>query len=339
MKLTVHASKKYDIVSCDGFEKLGEEVKKVFRGEKILIVTDSNVAPLYLKKVKEALVGYELIEEILLAGEASKNVENYLRIISVLAENSFARTDGVLALGGGVIGDMAGFAAATYMRGVTFIQCPTSFLAMIDSSVGGKTAVDLPQGKNLLGAFYQPSLVYIALSVIKTLPEREVKCGMGEAVKYAFLSDTVTAKTLEKGITEELIFRCLAIKAEVVEGDEFDKGRRAILNLGHTIGHAVEKMSDYSLSHGECVAKGIAQIIKMSEKFYGYGQEKSERMNKLLSLSGVDLTLGFPIKEVLKQTAHDKKKESSGVKYVLIKEIGQAESVLLTEKQAEALII
>ena len=339
MKLTVNATKKYDIVSFPSFKLLAEEMKKNVRGKNVLIVSDDNVAPLYLKKASDALVGFSVHTFVFQAGEKSKNVDTYLKIIGVLAEKGFVRQDCVLALGGGVVGDVAGFAAATYMRGISFVQCPTSFLAMIDSSVGGKTAVDLPQGKNLLGAFYQPDLVYIALETLRTLPEREVRCGMGEAVKYAFLSDSISPELLKKGITEELIFKCLKIKADVVEKDEFDKGTRAFLNLGHTLGHAVEKLSGFSLSHGECVVKGLSKIIDMSVKNYSLSEEKKQEMVSLLALSGTEPTLPFDLAEVLKETVHDKKRERGGVNFVLLKDIGEPVSVLLTAEEAEALLL
>ena len=338
MKLTVNATKQYDIVSFPSFDHLSEEMNKKVRGKNVLIVSDSNVAPLYLDTVRNALKGYSVDAYVFSAGEASKTCETYLKIVEYLAEKGFVRQDCVLALGGGVVGDVAGFVAATYMRGVSFVQCPTSFLAMIDSSVGGKTAVDLPQGKNLLGAFYQPDLVYICPETLKTLPGREVRCGMGEAVKYAFLSKTVTPELLAGGMTEELIFKCLRIKADIVEKDEFDKGTRAFLNLGHTLGHAVEKMSGFSLSHGECVAKGIDKIIGMSAKKFSLPAEKVKEMQNLLSLAGIETSLLYDIKEVIKETVHDKKREKCGVNFVLLQDIGAPVSALLTKEEAEALL-
>lgn len=338
MKLTVRSSKKYDILSYPSFDNLQEEISKVVRGKNILIVCDENTERLYLKEAEQALSDFSKEVIVFPAGEESKNVQNYMRVVTTLAEKGFLRSDAVLALGGGVIGDLAGFAAATYMRGIGFIQCPTTFLAMIDSSVGGKTAVDLPQGKNLLGAFYQPDLVYINLSTLHTLPEREVVCGMGEAVKYAFLSSTVTETMLKRGMTEELIFACLAIKKEIVEGDELDNGKRALLNLGHTLGHAVENLSSYKLSHGECVSKGIDKVISMSKKYYGFSDRKEEEMRSLLSLSRADLSLIYPLEEVLTQTMRDKKREGKGTWFVLIKEIGQAERVFLTPDKVRELL-
>ena len=338
MKLTVNATKQYDIVSNPSFDRLSEEMRKKVRGKNVLIVSDSNVAPLYLETVRNALKGFSVDAYVFPAGEASKTSETYLKIVCYLAEKGFVRQDCVLALGGGVVGDVAGFAAATSMRGVSFVQCPTSFLAMIDSSVGGKTAVDLPQGKNLLGAFYQPDLVYICPETLKTLPEREVRCGMGEAVKYAFLSKTVTPELLAGGMTEELIFKCLKIKADIVEKDEFDKGTRAFLNLGHTLGHAVEKMSGFTLSHGECVAKGLSEVIGMSVKKFGLSQEKKNEMKSLLALAGIETSLPYDVKDVLKETVHDKKREKDGVNFVLLKDIGEPTNVLLTKEEAEALL-
>lgn len=337
MKLTVCASKKYDILSYPSFDRLQEEIKKVVTGKKILILCDENTGKLYAKEVADRLTDFEKKVLTLPAGEETKEIGNYYRVVEFLAKSGFTRSDCVLALGGGVIGDLGGFAAATYMRGISFVQCPTSFLAMIDSSVGGKTAIDLPEGKNLLGAFYQPDLVYINVSVLKTLPTREVVCGMGEAVKYAFLSKTVSYEMLQKGMTEELVFACLEIKKSIVENDERDRGERALLNLGHTIGHAVENLSHYASSHGECVAKGLKKIIEMSKKYYGFSTEKEKEMTSLLSLSGADLTISFPMEEVLTQTVHDKKREGNGTWFVLIKDIGQAERVFLTYEKVKEL--
>ncbi len=338
MRLTINASKKYDIVTEKSFLFLKDEIGKFFNGRKILIVTDSNVAKLYLDEVKAVLSEYSVFTYVLEAGEESKNINNYVKILTFLAENGFYRNDLVVALGGGVVGDLAGFVAASYMRGVQLVQCPTTLLSGVDSSVGGKTAVDLPQGKNLVGAFYQPSLTYINLSTFSTLPEREVKCGMGEVVKYAYISTTISPELLKGGISEELVMECIKIKAKIVEEDEFDNGKRALLNLGHTIGHAIETLASFSLSHGSCVSKGIAKVIEMSKKYYSLAEEKCESLKKILTYSGEDESIPFKDEDILEQIKHDKKSANDGVSFLLIKDFGDVRIEKLTVDKIRELL-
>lgn len=339
MKLTVKAQREYEVITTENFDSLNVEVKKVFSGNKILILSDKNVAPLYLNEVKNCLQGFIVYTYVVNAGEKSKSIKNYAKILEFLAKNKFSRGDCVFALGGGVVGDLAGFVSATYMRGIKLIQCPTTFLSAIDSSIGGKTAIDLKEGKNLAGAFYQPSLTYINVSTLKSLPNREVLCGMGEAVKYAFISKTVTPDMLKKGITEELIIECLKIKADIVKEDEFDSGRRAVLNLGHTVGHAVETLSKFKLSHGEAVAKGIKKAIEISAKYYGYGDDKVEEFLNLLNVIGCNLDVKYTADEILEKIANDKKSDLYAVNFVLIKDIGDVETVKIPFDKLGSLIV
>ncbi len=331
-RITVSASKEYEVVISDDFSALKAEIAKVYGGEKIAVITDSNTSPLFYKKIAETLIGYKLFEITVPAGEKSKNAENYIKILSRLADLRFTRKDCILSLGGGVIGDLGGFVASTYMRGIKYVQCPTTLLSFVDSSVGGKTAIDLPEGKNLVGTFYQPSLVYISLSALKTLPKKEIDCGMGEIVKYAFLSKTVTADDILGGIDEDLIEKCIMIKADVVKQDEFDCGLRATLNLGHTIGHAIENLSGYTISHGLCVAKGISAIIDLSADFYHLSDEKVNKMRALLSSWKFDLSIPFTKGEVCEQLFMDKKAESGGVNFILIKDVGEVKIERLSEE-------
>ena len=322
MRLQVNALRKYDVVTESSFMPLVEEIKKFFKGSKILIVTDSNVEKLYLNEVKNLLKEYQVFSYTIDAGESSKNVDNYLRILNYLADNSFYRKDMVIALGGGVVGDLAGFVASTYMRGIVLVQCPTTLLASVDSSVGGKTGVDLPQGKNLVGTIYQPYLTYINLATFSSLPEREIKCGLGEIVKYAYISTSISEDLLSKGITQELIIQCIKIKAQIVSEDEFDNGKRAILNLGHTIGHAIESLANYTLSHGSCVCLGIKKVIEMSRKFYNLPKEKVASFNNILSFAGEGENFLFNMEKVIEKISMDKKAENKGVNFILIKDFG-----------------
>lgn len=330
-------SREYEIVIEKDFSHLGEKVKGVFHG-KLLAVYDQNTHPLFADEIKKELSHVELLEFILPAGEETKSIQNYAKLLSFLAENGFTRKDGILAVGGGVIGDLCGFVASTYMRGIAYLACPTTLLSCVDSSVGGKTAVNLAEGKNLVGAFYAPSLVYVSLSSLSTLPQREVECGFGEIVKYAFLDREVSEGDIKRGITEEIILKCLNIKKRFVENDEFDKGERAKLNLGHTFGHAVESLSYYNYSHGLCVAKGIDKIIDISCKYYGYGEDKREQFKGLLSSVDFALSIDYSRQELLDKIKIDKKAESGAVSLVLIKEIGNTEVVKMPLDKLEELI-
>ncbi len=321
-KLRVKTSHEYDIVIEKDFGHLGSQIKSVYNGQKILIITDSNVSPLYLQTVKAQLVDFNVYTYTITAGENSKNTQNYFDVCEYLAANTFSRKDAVLALGGGVVGDLSGFVAATYMRGITFIQCPTTLLSAVDSSVGGKTAVNLKQGKNLLGAFYQPSLVYIPLCSFSTLPKAEISNGMGEIIKYAFLSKTVNRQMIERLDYEQIILACLKIKADVVSQDEFEGGVRALLNLGHTVGHAIETLSDYTLPHGVCVAKGINKIIRASKNFYHLSNQKVDEFYSLLSVYPFELDVAFDDQEIIQKITNDKKANGDSVNVVLISDIG-----------------
>ena len=308
------------------------------KGQKILVVTDSNVEKLYLNEVLEVLGGYQTYSYVIPSGEKEKNIDNYAKILTFLVEEGFHRDDTIIALGGGVVGDLAGFVGATYMRGITLIQCPTTLLASVDSSVGGKTAIDLKEGKNLVGSFYQPALTYINVSTFSTLPEREIVCGMGEVIKYAFISSSISRELLAKGITEELVIACVKIKADIVREDEFDKGKRALLNLGHTIGHAVETLSNYTISHGSAVIKGINKIIDMSAKYYSLSSDKVVELKSLLSLAPESTDISCSNEDVIKQIAFDKKGEKKGVNFLLINDIADVRIVKLSESEIKKLI-
>ena len=268
------ASKSYDVLIGRGaVNVLGDEAKKVCPGAlKVLVVSESNVAPLYLDAVKAKLAdaGLEVFDYVFEAGEQNKNINEIAGMWNKMAENGFTRTDFVVGLGGGVTTDMAGFAASTFLRGIKVIQLPTSLLAMVDASVGGKTGIDIPMGKNQVGAFWQPSLVLEDISFLKTLPDEVFTEGMGEVTKHAFIMDLELLGKLEKAdgnirddedVLEEIVYMNVADKASVVGEDETDNGRRQTLNFGHTVGHVIERDSGFAKPHGMCVAMGMGIII------------------------------------------------------------------------------
>lgn len=271
-KVTVSASKKYDIKIGSGLlSTIGEEAAALGKASKVCIVSDTNVWPLYGEAVQNSLVkaGFRALSYVFPAGEESKNGSVYLELMNHLAVNHITRSDLIVALGGGVVGDLAGFAAATFLRGIRFIQVPTTLLAAVDSSVGGKTAIDLPAGKNLCGAFCQPSLVLCDTDTLNSLPEDIFRDGCAEVIKYGVLYDPELFTVLEKdGLSfnrEDVIARCVDLKRQVVMEDEFDTGARMKLNLGHTIGHGIEARSNFGLSHGKSVAIGMAIVSRASK--------------------------------------------------------------------------
>ena len=266
IRISVPVSTPYDVVIGAGLlPQTAALLPEGFRARSALLVSDSNVAPLYADRAAKALSGLRVARQVVPAGERSKSIESYVNLLNELARERLTRTDAVFALGGGVVGDLSGFAAATYLRGLPFVQLPTSLLAMVDSSVGGKTAVDLPTGKNLVGAFHQPRLVVCDLSLLDT--QRELRCGAAEALKTAILFDPELFEHFrQRGLgfdRERVVAACVGHKRDVVCADERDNGRRQLLNLGHTIGHAVEACSGFSVLHGEAVAVGTCIMARL----------------------------------------------------------------------------
>ncbi len=266
--VTVSASKVYDIIIDKGIlDRAGKLAATVVKPSRAAILTDSNVAPLYAERLESSLgaAGFEPVIFTVAAGERSKSAESYLSLLSFLAQNHITRSDCIFALGGGVVGDLAGFAAATYLRGIKFIQIPTTLLAMVDSSVGGKTAIDIPEGKNLVGAFYQPSLVICDYSTLDTLPENIFADGCAEVIKYGIINDRPLFEKLKSPIMpqiEDIIENCVRDKRDIVNQDERDVGIRQLLNLGHTAAHSIEALSSFAISHGSAVAIGTALISR-----------------------------------------------------------------------------
>ncbi|MGN0352167.1 MAG: 3-dehydroquinate synthase [Roseburia sp.] len=329
----------YDIVLEDSFGKLAEELAKLYQGSsrKFCIVSDSNVAPLHLESLKSALgiAQDKLFEFIFEAGEASKNLDTVSKLYEHLILNHFDRQDVLIAFGGGVVGDLTGFTAATYLRGIDFIQIPTTLLSQVDSSVGGKTGVDFQQYKNMVGAFYQPKLVYMNLSLLKTLPEKQLISGLGEVLKHGLIKNkeyfnwmcenAASVKKLDFATMEEVVYQSCLIKRDVVERDAKELGERALLNFGHTIGHAIEKLSDFSLYHGECVGLGCIAAAYLSNKQGNISEEELQFIEKTFQDFGFRTSIcGYDANEILKATKSDKKMVGSKVKFILLQDIGNA---------------
>ena len=338
---TVHVnapSKSYDVlIGKDAVTSLGTEAKKLCPNAlKVLIVSETNVAPLYLDKVEEQFVnaGFEVISYVFEAGERSKGIEAIAAMWNKMAEAGFTRTDFVAGLGGGVTTDMAGFAASTFLRGINVIQIPTSLLAMVDASVGGKTGIDIPMGKNQVGAFWQPSLVLEDISFLKTLPDEVFTEGMGEVIKHAFIMDLELFDKLEKAggnirddedLLEEIVCMNVADKASVVGADETDNGRRQTLNYGHTAGHVIERDSGFTKPHGICVAKGMGIIINACVKAGTLAVSDADRMKNLLKLYNLPAEDEITPEQIVSGAMNDKKKRGDTLSVILVNKIGQAE--------------
>lgn len=327
--ITVNASKQYSV--CIGnnlYRQLGDFILKLRKPGKAAIVSDSNVWPLYGEAIKNNLssAGFQVSHYQFPAGEQSKNGNTYLSILDFLASEKLTRTDCVIALGGGVVGDITGFAAATYLRGISYIQVPTSLLAMVDSSVGGKTAIDLPSGKNLAGAFYQPDLVVCDIDALRTLPAEIFQDGCAEVIKYGVLYDTALFEHLQKrGLDfdrEAVIARCVELKRDVVTQDEFDTGARQKLNLGHTIGHGIEALSDFSVTHGKAVAMGMAMVAKAGAELGECDRETYERIISVLDRFALPTNTQYSAEDIYTAALSDKKRAGGMVNLIVPKSIG-----------------
>ena len=334
--ITVNASTSYDIhIGAGILSQTGAKIQAMGKVNKVCILSDSNVYPLYGKTVTDSLnnYGFEVGSFVFTAGENSKNGYTYLEILNFLAENQLTRTDLIIALGGGVVGDLAGFAAATYLRGIRYIQIPTTLLAAVDSSVGGKTAIDLPAGKNLAGAFYQPSLVLCDTDTLNTLPDEIFRDGCAEIIKYAILFDSSLFSLLWKeGMDferEAVIARCIEHKKWIVEQDERDTGMRRMLNLGHTIGHGVETGSNYSLSHGKAVAIGMAIVTRAAVQRDFCEKCTGDRILTLLHQFGLPTTTNDTAQMLFSCALSDKKRNGNFVHLILPKAIGHCEIVTI----------
>lgn len=330
--------KEYAIAFCKGFETIKELFSATgFLERKLCIITDNTVSKLYQEQLKKQL--QELFSEILVysfeAGEKSKNLESISDFYSFYLENHFDRKTVIAALGGGVCGDMAGFSAATYMRGIPFVQIPTTLLAQVDSSVGGKVGVDFKNSKNMIGAFYQPEFVYINIETLKTLPKREFSAGMAEVIKYGcivsyefyqyIIKNKEKIKAMKEEYLQELIKKSCYYKAEIVSKDEKETGIREILNFGHTIGHAVETLKEFQLLHGECVAIGMVAAMNICVKKGFMTTDELTQFIELLKFFDLPVKVnGVSEDSIYAQMFLDKKVKNNKIGFVLLKHMGQA---------------
>lgn len=338
--IRVRASAPYDVTIGPGASRSAPEfVRGTLRGvRRVAVVSDSNVDRLHSAAVCEGFAAAGLGTErfVFPAGERSKTLATYGELMGFLAARRLDRADAVVALGGGVAGDLAGFAAATYRRGVALVQIPTSLLAMVDSSVGGKTGVDLPCGKNLVGAFHQPAAVFCDTDFLSTLPDEWRVDGMGEVLKYAVLGDGGLFSALEgdplAAAGERVIAECVGIKRRMVEEDERERGARKLLNLGHTFAHAIETLSGYSVSHGRAVATGVAMAARLAMRTGALPRAEQERVEALALAMGYEVRAPFPPGEIAAAALADKKVFGDRIDLVVPHGIGRCrvESVLLS---------
>ena len=327
--VTVHASGTYDVLIGDGLlQNAGVLLSPIIQNGAATIVSDDTVYPLYGDVLKQQLAanGNKVYSFVFPNGEHSKNADTYIALLNFLAANGMSRSDTVVALGGGVVGDLAGFAAATYMRGVKVVQMPTTLLAAVDSSVGGKTGIDLKAGKNLAGAFHQPSLVLCDYRLFDTLDATVFASGMGEVIKHAILAGGELKELLVQPIRQNLsqiVKLNVQIKRGVVEADEKEAGKRKLLNLGHTIGHAVETLSGFQLSHGQSVAIGTCVTARICAKQGVCTQAVADEIVKLFSLHGLPTETSFNAKQIADTARMDKKRQTDFITWVWIEDFGR----------------
>ena len=328
--IPVNASTKYDVLVGKGLlARAGELAKEVLSPCRALILTDDHVAPLYADALSASLTAAGFVPEVYVVphGEGSKSLGTLGALLEHLAEHKYTRTDAMFALGGGVVGDLCGFCASVYLRGIPFVQIPTTLLACVDSSVGGKTAVNLDAGKNLAGAFYQPRLVICDPDTLSSLPPEIFADGCAEVIKYGVINDRALFSMLEDGISpasEQIIARCVQNKRDVVEKDEFDTGLRQLLNLGHTVAHAIEKCSDFQISHGSAVAIGTVTIMRAA---VAQNLCPAADLDALLSLTkqlGLPVSCEFSANELADAALSDKKRAGGSITLVMPYAIGDS---------------
>ena len=346
-KINVKATDPYDVLIEQGLiEETGRLVAGVTDSKYAAVITDDIVDGLYSEKVIASLekAGFKVVKYVFINGESSKCFENLNKIYAFLVDNNITRSDCLIALGGGVTGDITGFAAATYLRGIKYIQIPTTLLAQIDSSVGGKTAVNLPCGKNLVGAFKQPEIVICDPAVLKTLSEKIVSDGMAEAIKYGMirskeLFDIIAAHNSENyfEVIDDIVYRCVSIKSDIIRNDEFDKGERMLLNFGHTIGHAIESFFHYTgYTHGSAVSAGMYAITVQALRNGICDPKLPDKLSEVLNAYNLPLKTEADISELLPLCCNDKKCESSSINAIICKDIGVSEIMKMPISEFDA---
>lgn len=333
MNINIKTTNTYSIeIERNLIENMGLKMLRFTKVKKVCIITDVNVHNLYTKHLTDSLTntGFEVHKLVFDCGEETKSLENLERILEYLAEEQFTRTDMLIALGGGVIGDLTGFAASVYLRGIDYIQMPTTLLAAVDSSVGGKTAINLRSGKNLAGSFWQPKGVYFDTATLETLPKSELQNGLSEIIKAGMILDESIFTLLEESdisqfgaFIEEIIVKAVTVKKNIVELDEREEGLRKMLNLGHTIGHAIEKASNYEISHGRAVAMGTYAITMIAE-FKGWTTDViCSRLSKIYEKYQYDLKCPYTAEELANIALRDKKRQGDLITLAIPQEIGK----------------
>lgn len=329
--VNVPVANPYDVMIGTGIlSQIGKKIQQLLpKAKKVAIITDDHVKALYLTDVKRNVseIGLEVFDYCINPGEASKNGANYLTIQSWLAEVGITGTDVIIALGGGVVGDLAGFVAATYLRGIAYIQMPSTLLAMVDSSVGGKTAIDLPEGKNLVGAFYQPAFVLCDIDLLDTLADDILHDGYSEVIKYGMLGDRQLLADLAKEQVDinEVVATCVRMKRDIVCTDEFDKGVRKLLNFGHTVGHAIEQVSGYQISHGKAVAMGMAIDTRAAVKTGLCDASVLTTLLNLLEKYHLPSVTMYGAQELFDGATRDKKRSGDMITNVIPTALGKCE--------------
>ena len=341
----VDAAVRYNIVIDKGIlPKSGNMIKEVTSAERVAVITDDTVDKLYSDVVMKSLsdAGFETFKFVFPHGEKSKNISTFSSILEFLAESGLTRTDALVALGGGVVGDVAGFAAASYLRGIDFIQIPTTLLACVDSSVGGKTAIDLKAGKNLAGAFYQPKLVIADFETLSTLTDGIFADGMAEVIKYGVIFDKAFFEFLRdneaKDNLEYVITRCVELKRDIVNADEKEKGVRALLNFGHTVGHAIEKCSGYKIPHGSAVAIGMVIISRAAYKCSFCDENYTDIIASLNRKYSLPVSTDFSASELSSAAMADKKRAGDKIKLIIPEALGNCVIKSVPTKENEKII-
>jgi len=325
--ITVNASKKYDIkIGSNILDDAGGILRKI--GNTAAVITDDIVAPLYAKRLENSLSrsGIRVVRYVIPHGEASKNEEQFLSLVNFLAKEKLSRTDTVIALGGGVVGDLAGFAAAVFMRGIGFVQIPTTLLAAVDSSVGGKTAINLEAGKNLAGAFYQPDAVLCDISLLSTLAPETFRDGCAEVIKYGVIADSKLFDSFETPIKDQLedvIARCVEIKRDIVAKDEYERNERKLLNFGHTVGHAIELLSGYEITHGSAVAAGMAIVTRAAVKMKICDDSCRQRVLQTIKRYELPINASYDAANLANACLADKKRDGGKLTMIFPEKIGK----------------
>lgn len=335
--VSVNASKNYDVIIGENVSRfLGNKVKELFKSAKVMIVTDSKVASLHLEKIQKILNEEEIENDsfVFPEGEKSKSPEELFELLETLAEKRFTKSDVLLALGGGVTGDLTGLAAAMFLRGVHIVQMPTTLLSAVDSSVGGKTAVNLKAGKNLAGVFNQPELVLCDTCLLDTLEDDIFADGMAEVIKYGVLADKDLFDKVKDGnvkeILEDVIARCVEIKRDIVNEDEFDKGKRQLLNFGHTLGHAIEAESNFGISHGTAVAMGMVLAAEISYKNKLTNVHLTEEIREACKKNLLRTDCPYALKDLASFAGSDKKISGKTISFIVPKTMGECAGVKMS---------